>query len=184
MTTCKQLEKSHTNYVCELLDEEQVAVMEEHLRGCPTCVHKIKSLQKVFSLTEEAGEAPIPSVILDNIEMRVYKRLAAESPRSKPVRFFESLPLPTVKNGSTWILRSAIATCVLAIGIPITVTFFDRDQSLDVPIGAISETPRERIEAYRQREIQDSRTEALEARHLKDNDQLARLLLALAERGP
>ena len=190
MTRCKQLERFDTQYVCDLLDEEQVAFVEEHLRGCSTCAHEIKSLQKTLRLTEEAEEMPIPGVILDNIEMNVYKRLATESPPPRRVRFFSqffaTFRLPAVKRNPTWIFRSAIAALVLVIGIPIATVVIDQDRSPEVPVTVIPIQPsHERIEQYRQEEIRNSRTEALEMRHLKGDDRLATLqLLALAEQAP
>ena len=50
MKQCKQLEKFYTEYVCDLLDEEQIARIEEHLRGCPTCAHEVEALQQHFAL--------------------------------------------------------------------------------------------------------------------------------------
>lgn len=185
MKQCKQLEKFYTEYVCGLLDEEQVASVEAHLRGCATCVHEIKSLQKTLHLTEEAKEMPIPSAILDNIERNVYKRLATEASPSKRVHFFskfvDAFRLSGVKCRPTWVFRSALATLALVISISIATVLVNQDRSLDIPIQPVHE----RIELYRQAEIRNNRTEALETRHLKGNDRLAMLqLLVLTEQAP
>lgn len=186
MKQCKQLEKFYTEYVCGLLDEEQVARIDGHVRGCSTCAHEIESLQETLRLTEEAEEMPTPPGVLDNIEMNVYKRLATESPPSQRVRFFSrvaaALQLFEVKRKPAWIFRSALATLVLVISISIATVFINQgDQSLDIPI----QPSYERIELYRQTEIQNNRTEALETMHLKGDDQLATLqLLALVEQAP
>ncbi|MCZ6681495.1 MAG: zf-HC2 domain-containing protein [Candidatus Poribacteria bacterium] len=187
MTTCKPSE-TYTDYVHDLLDEEQAAIVEAHLGDCPTCADKVESLQRVLSLVREAAEVPIPNVILDGIEMKVYKRLAAESPQPKPARFLSRLlavlPFPAMQNRSTWILRGALASLVLAIGIPIATIVLHREPALEVPVRAISvQTPPDRVEQYNQWEIQMSQQEALEKRHLKGDDHGANLqLLMVAEK--
>jgi anti-sigma factor RsiW len=190
MTRCKQLERFYAEYVCDLLDEERVAFIEEHLHSCFACVREIEAVQKTLRLTEEAGEMPIPGVILDNIEMNVYKRLATESPPPKRVHFFSQFfadfRLPAVKRSPMWIFRSAIAALVLVIGIPIATVVIDQDHPPEVPVTVMPiQLSHERIEQYRQEEIRSSRIEALEMRHLKGNDRLADLqLLASAEQAP
>ena len=190
MKQCKQLENFYTEYACDLLDEERAARIEEHLGGCPTCTREVEALQKTLRLTEEVEELPTPPVVLENIEMNVYKRLATESPSTKRARFFSKLfavfRLTPVVRGPAWIFRSALATLVLVISISIAMVFINQDQSSDVSISAIPiQSPHERIELYRQAEIRNNRTEALETRHLKGDDRLATLqLLVLREQGP
>lgn len=186
MTMCKQLAKSYAEFVCDLLDEKQVTVIKEHLQECPICIREVKSLRQLLSMAEEAGEVPIPSMILDSIEMKVYKRLAAEFPRPEQghflSRFFALFPFPGMKNRSPWVLRGAITTFVLAIGIPIAMISLDRDRPFDVTVNPIPvQPPHERIERYRQREIQLSRDEALESKHLKGNDRFATIQLRMVE---
>lgn len=182
MKQCKQLEKFYTEYVCGLLNEEQVTRIDGHLRGCSICTHEIESLRETLRLTEEAKEIPIPPAVLDNIEKNVYKRLATESPTTKRAhflsRFFTAFRSTPVKLGPTWIFHSALATLALVIVISIATIFINQDQPPDIPI----QSTHERIELYRQAEIRNNRTEALETRHLKGNDRLATLqLLVIAE---
>lgn len=190
MKQCKQLEKFYTEYVCDLLDEKQVARIEAHLRDCSTCAHEVESLQKTLRLTKEAEELPIPSVVLDNIEKNVYKRIATESPSIKRPhllsKFVAIFRLSGMKRRPAWIFRSALATLALVISISVATVFINQDQSPNVPISAISiQSPHERIKSYQQAEIWNNTTEALETRHLKDNDRLATLqLLVLAEQAP
>lgn len=182
MEQCKQLEKFYTEYVCELLNEEQVARIDGHLRGCSICAREIESLQETLRLTEEAKEISIPPVVLDNIEKNVYKRLATESPTTKRAHFFSrfcaAFRSNPVKLGPTWIFHSALAMLALVSVISITTIFINQDKLPDIPI----QSTHERIELYRQAEIRNNRTEALETRHLKGNDRLATLqLLVIAE---
>ena len=185
MKQCKQLEKFYTEYVCELLNEEETTRIEQHLRGCSACAHEVEALQRTLRLTEDAREMSIPSPILDNIERNVYKRLATESPSPKRAHFFSTLfaafQLFSVKRHPAWILRSALATLVLVIGISIATVLVNQEQVPDVSIQPVHE----RIGLYQQAELQNNRAEALETRHLRGDDRLATLqLLALAEQAP
>lgn len=190
MKQCKQLEKFHTEYVWGLLDEEQVAAIESHLHGCSACAHEVETLQETLRLTEEVEELPIPPAVLDNIEMNVYKRLATEPPSAKRWHFLSKVVatfrFSGVKRRPVWIFRSALATLALVISISIATIFVNQDQSSNVSISAIPiQSSHERVELYRQAEIQNNRTEALETRHLKGDDRLAALqLLVLAEQAP
>ena len=185
MMRCKQLGRFYTEYVCDLLDEEQITRIEEHLRGCPSCTREVESLQNTLRLTAEVEEMPIPPVVLDNIEMNVYKRLATESPSPKRAHFFSKIAAAfqsfSVKRRPAWIFRSALATLALVISISIAAIFINQDPLPDVSIPPVHE----RIELYRQAEIRNNRTEALETRHLRGDDRLATLqLLVLAEQAP
>ena len=190
MKQCEQLENFYTEYVSDLLSEEQVVRIEEHLRGCSTCAHEVEALQNTLRLTDEVAELPIPSDVLNNIEMNVYKRLATESPSNKPAHFLAKViaifQFSGVKRHPTWIFRSALATFALVISISIATIFINQDESSDVSIGAVPiQSPHERIKSYHQAEVWNNRTEALETRHLKDNDRLATLqLLVLTEQTP
>ena len=190
MKQCEQLEKFYTEYVCGLLNEEQVAAIESHLDGCSTCAHEVDALQKTLRLTEEVAELPIPPVALDNIEKNVYKRLATESPSTERAHFLSRLVgifrFSGRKHRSTWLFHSALATLALVISISIATVFINQDPSPEVQISAIPiQSPHERIKSYHQAEIWNNRTEALETRHLKDDDRLATLqLLVLSEQAP
>ena len=189
MKQCKQLEKFYTEYVCDLLDEEQIARIEEHLRGCSTCAHEVEALQQTLRLTDEVVELPILSDVLDNIEMNVYKRLATDSPSDKPAHFLSKVVaifrLSGVKRRPTWIFRSALATLALVISISIATVLINQDESSDVSISAVPiQSSHERIKSYQQAEIRNSQTEALETRHLKGNDRLATLQLLVLEQSP
>ena len=190
MKQCKQLDKFYTEYVSDLLDEEQVARIQEHLRGCSACAHEVEALQKTLSLTDEVAELPIPSAVLNNIEKNVYKRLATESPSTERAHFLSKFVaifrLVRLKRRPTWIFRSALATLALVMSISIATVFINQDQSPNVTISTIPiQSPDERIRSYHQAEIWNNTTEALETRHLKDNDRLATLqLLVLTEQAP
>ena len=189
MIQCKQLEKFYTEYVCDLLNEEQTVRIEEHLRGCATCTREVEALQETLRLTEEAEEIPIPPALLDNIERNVYKRLAAESPSTKRAYFLSKFVAPFRLFGAkcrpTWIFRSALATLALVISISIATVFINQDQSPNVAISPIPiQSPHERLKLYQQAEIRNNQTEALETRHLRGDDRLATLQLLVLEQAP
>ena len=172
MTTCKQLEESYIDYVCDLLDEEGVAVIEEHLWNCSACVREVESLKKTLTLTEAAGTISTPDGILDDIEVKVYKRLAVESPQSTPIPFFSRI-FGAFSFRQAWIWRVAAVTCVLTIGIPIVTIFFNQDESADVSGLIPTASAHERIEEYKQQELQYDLENALAAWHLKDDERAA-----------
>ena len=183
MMRCKQLERFYTEYVCELLDEEQITRIEEHLRGCPTCTREVESLQKTLRLTAEVEKIPIPPVVLNNIEMNVYKRLATESPPPQRTHFFSRIVaafrLFGAQRRRAWIFCGALATFVLVVSISVAIFFINQDQLPDT-----IQPSYERIELYRQTEIRNNRTEALEMRHLRGDDRLATLQLLVLEQAP
>ena len=167
MTTCKQLEESYTYYVCDLLNDEQMALIEEHLRDCSPCAREIEALKEVLSLTEEAGVISVPDGIIDDLEMKVYRRLAVESPQSTPIRLFSRL-FGAFSSRPAWFWRFTVTTCILAIGIPIAAIFFNQNRPADVSFQVAS--PHERVKQYRQQQMQLHLDDALVTMYLKHDD--------------
>ena len=187
MSTCKQHEASHIDYTCDLLDDAQIALLEAHLQDCTICRKEIQALKEVLRLTESA-EAKISSVTweLDDIEMKVYKRLASESEAGggslfsrvrhllrfgPPVSSERSFTDGLSSIGSTQIWRGALAGGTLVIGLIIATVFFDGNQSATVPVASIELVPAsERIERYRSQGIHQSLEDALVMRHLRNDE--------------
>ena len=168
MTTCKQLKELHTDYVCDLLDNERLNLMEEHLQNCPACVQAVESLKKVLSLTEEAGAISIPAPILNNLEVKVYKRLVVESSQPVPMPFFSRIFGALC---SAWNWRIAVTCCVLAASIPVGSIIFNQDRSADVPPDLVHIlSPQERFEQFKQQQFQADLDDALETMYLRDDD--------------
>jgi anti-sigma factor RsiW len=166
MTTCKQLEELHTDYVCDLLDNERLGLMEGHLQNCPACVQAVESLKKVLSLTEEVRAISIPDPILNNLEVNVYKRLVVESSQPVPMPFFSRVFEALC---SAWNWRIAVACCILAVSIPVASIIFNQDRSADAPLRSVHiPSPQERVEQYKQQQIKANLDDALVAMYLRD----------------
>lgn len=168
MTTCKQLKELHTDYVCDLLDDERMNLMEEHLQHCPSCGHAVDALKNVLCLTGEAGRISIPEPILNNLEVKVYKRLVVESSQSAPVSFFSRI-FGVVR--STWNWRIAAACCILILSVPVASIIYYQSRSVVAPLSSNDvQSPQERVEQYKQQQRQADLDNALETVYLRDDD--------------
>ena len=168
MTTCKQLKELHSDYVCDLLDDERLNLMEEHLQNCPSCVQVVDSLKRVLSLTDEAGTVPVPEPILNNLEAKVYKRLVVESSQPVLMPFFKGI---FGSLCSAWNWRIAVTCCIAAVGIPVAGIIFYQDRSADAPqSSAHIPSPQERVEQYKRQQFQADLDNALETVYLRDDD--------------
>lgn len=168
MSTCKQLKELHTDYVCDLLDDERMNLIEEHLQNCPSCVQAVDSLKNVLCLTGEAGTISIPEPILNNLEVKVYKRLVVQSSQSLPIPFFSRI-FGVIH--STWNWRIAAACCVLAVGIPVASIIYYQNRPVAVLQSSnYIQSPQERVEQYRRQQRQADLDNALETVYLRDDD--------------
>ena len=168
MTTCKHLKELHSDYVCDLLDDEPLNLMEEHLQNCPSCVQAVESLKRVLSLADEAGTISIPAPILNNLEVKVYKRLVAESSEPVPMPFFKEI-FGSLCSALNW--RIAVTCCIVAVSIPIAGIIFYQDRSNDVSLSSTHiPSPQERVEQYKRQQIQVDLNNALETVYLRDDD--------------
>ncbi len=188
MSNCKRYDASRIDYVCNLLDDAQTAHLEEHLRDCPNCRQQVEALQEVLKLVDGA-EAEVSSVSwqLDDVEMEVYRRLAAENDQtsrsSSFLRARRMLPFEFLAKAGRFSLnalfsinprlvwRGALAGCVLALVLFISILTFDGDQSATSPVVKIDSLPPiEQLEQYRSQDIRRSLEDALVIKHLRNDD--------------
>ena len=170
MSSCKQFEDQAIDYVCELLPKAQAVTFEQHLKGCDACTKAVQSLAVVLRVTDEAQAAvTLPALALQDIEMNVYKRLAATPPmhqqtlRSR-VRSYVAT-VSAILQGHRTAAVGTIAIALIAIAVFIGNPFqpkaalrLTRAQSADA-----------RMEQYRQRDIQRSLEEALITHHVRND---------------
>ena len=196
MRTCEKFEESYIDYVCDLLDDQHTVSIEAHLRNCPDCAREVEEFKQVLKLTDQAGTIPIPTSALEDIEVNVYKRLAAESDLSNrgrrqsfhtsktPLRrrfpfrsrklLPRSLPIPTSSQRSPWIWGGVFAVCTLVVGLLAVVFFFAEEEPLNVPLSSIEvQSSSERIDQYIQQEVQRDFEEAMITRHLRNDERTA-----------
>ena len=201
MSTCKRYETARIDYVCNLLDDARSAQFEEHLRGCANCRRQVGALQEVMKLIDGA-EAEISPVSwqLDDVEMEVYRRLAAENEQASRNSFFlRARRMPPfeylVKAGrfslnalfsasprQVW--RGALAGCALAMVLLVSILSFDGDQSETSPVVKIDSLPPiEQLEQYRSQDIRRSLEDVLVIKHLRNDDwETASMVRMLNER--
>ena len=83
MPKCKKSEGQAIDYASKLLSTAEEKAFEQHLKGCSDCNQAVESFSKVLNLTDMAEkEVALPEVALRDIEMNVYKRLAATQEES------------------------------------------------------------------------------------------------------
>ncbi len=188
MSTCKQYKAFHIDYVCNLLDDAQISALTTHLGDCANCRNEVTTLKEVLKLTDKA-EAEIPSAAweLKDIEMEVYRRLAAENEqtlgKSFLIRACHVFPFRRLMqtgrfsfNGfrSTGLarLRQGLATgCALAVVLLISVLSFDGDHSAELPVVKIEVLPsNERFEQYRSQGIRRNLQDVLVIMHLRNDE--------------
>ena len=168
MTTCKHLKELHTDYVCGLLDDDRLNLMEEHLQNCSACLQAVESLKRVLSLTDEAATISIPELILNNLEVNVYKRLVVESSQPIPKPFISRI-FGTLCSAWNW--RIAVTCCILAVSIPVAIIIFYQNRSADELLSSAQiPSSQERVEQYQRQQFQAGLDNALEAVYLRDDD--------------
>ena len=196
MTTCEKFEESYIDYVCDLLDDQHAVSIEAHLQNCPDCAREVEEFKQVLKLTDQAETISIPTSALEDIEVKVYKRLAAESDLSNhgrrqgfrtsktPLRrrfpfrsrklLPRSLPIPTSSQKSPWIWGGAFVACTLVVGLLAVVFFFPEEEPSTVPLSSIEvQSSSERIDQYIQREVQRDFEEAMITLNLRNDERTA-----------
>lgn len=165
MPKCKKFEAQAIDYAYELLPEAEIVTFEQHLKKCADCTEEVKTLTTVLRLTdEELAEMPLPERALQDIEISVYKRLAA-TPSSRSLFRSWGAILTEMWHGHRTAAVGSLVTAFIAIAVFVGNPFPSKTrvqltevQSADV-----------RIEQYRQQDIQRSLEEALITHHLRND---------------
>ena len=168
MSKCKKSEVQAIDYAAELLDPAEAHRFEEHLKACPDCTETVQSLTDLLALTDRAHmeELNVPETALENIEMAVYKRLAAVPPPSLLSRFRDSLaPLGTLFRWQRTLAAGSLVTALITIAL-FVANPFRTDPGLQLTEMESADT---RMEQYRQQHIQRDLEEALITQHLRND---------------
>lgn len=200
MSTCKQYEVLLIDYVFNLLNDARTAELNDHLHDCPNCKKEVRALKEVLKLTDRA-ETEIPSAVWEphDIEMEVYRRLAAENEQAGPnslllharhlLSFISSMQANrSFSDGefyTSW--RGVLTGCALVLVLLISVLSFDGDQSETLPVARIEVLPsHEQLEQYRWQGIHQSLEDLLVIKHLRNDEwetaSRERMLNELAQR--
>ncbi len=165
MPKCKKFEGHAIDYAYALLPEAEAGIFKQHLQTCSDCTENVQTLAKVLRLTDDAqGEMQLPERALQDIEMNVYKRLAAAQPTRSLVRSWAAI-LTQIWHGRRTAAVGSLVTALIAVAIFISNPFQSktRVQLTEVQPADV------RIEQYRQQDIQRSLEEALITHHLRND---------------
>lgn len=166
MPKCKKSEGQAIDYAYKLLPPEEEDPFEEHLKNCPDCTEAVQSFSTVLELTDKAQvELTVPELALQDIEMNVYKRLAAAQEQTLRSRI--RVHLAYLGSLFQWQRTAAASTVVIAM---ITVALF-WGRLFPEPVPPLPETQSAdaRIEQYRQQGIQRNLEEVMIAHHLRND---------------
>lgn len=167
MPKCIKSEGQAIDYASKLLSPEEEDPFEEHLKNCPDCTEAVQSFGTVLQLTDQAqAELRVPELALQDIEMNVYKRLAAahEQTLLSRVRAFIANFGPLFR----WYRTAAASTIIVAM---ITITLlWGRFFPDPVPPLPDEQSAVARIEQYRQQDIQRNLEEVMIAHHLRNDE--------------
>lgn len=170
MPSCKKFEAQTIDYVCELLPKAQAVTFEQHLKDCDTCTKAVQSLAVVLRMTDQAqAEVTVPELALQDVEMNVYKRLAATSPMHQQTwRSRARSYLTTVSAILRWHRTAAVGAIAVAL-IAIALFIVNPFQPKATLRLTKSQSADARMEQYRQRDIQRSLEEALITHHARND---------------
>ena len=167
MPKCKKSEGQAIDYASKLLSPEEEDPFEEHLKSCKDCSEAVQSFSAVLQLTDTAhAELTVPELALQDLEMNVYKRLAAtheQTLRSRVRRYL-------VNFGSLFRWHRTAAASTIAIAL-VTIALLWGELLLPQPVLQLPEqqSADARIEQYRQQHIQRDLEEVLITHHLRND---------------
>ena len=164
---CIKSEGQAIDYVYNILPPAEEEPFKEHLKTCKDCTEAVESYTAALELTDQAqAELVVPELTLEDIEMNVYKRLAA----SQEQTWFSRLRTYFTSVGSPfgWYRTAAVSSIAIAL---ITAVVFIGKPTQTEQILQLTETPsaEARIEEYREQGIQWNLEEALITHHLRND---------------
>ena len=167
MPKCKRSEGQAIDYASKLLPPAEEEPFEEHLKNCKDCTEAVAAYTVLLELTDKAqAELILPERALQDIEMNVYKRLAATQEQTLLSRiraYFVSVGSPFGWYKTAVVSSIAIALIIAAvfIGKP-----FQPEETLQLTEAQSADA---RIEQYREQGIQRNLEEALITQHLRND---------------
>ena len=167
MPKCKKSEGQAIDYASKLLSPAEEEPFEAHLKNCKDCTEAVGSYTAVLELTDKAqADLVVPELALQDIEMNVYKRLAATQDQtlfSRLRTYFASLGSPF-----GWYKTAAVSSAAIAL-IAAAILIGKPFQSEDTFRLSELQSADARIEQYRQQGIQRNLEEALITHHLRND---------------
>ncbi len=167
MPKCNKSEGHAIDYASKLLSTAETETFEQHLENCSDCNKTVESFTTVLNLTDMAERSVVlPEATLQNIEMNVYKRLAAtqeESSLSRLRAYFEN-----ITSLFRWRKTAAASTALIVL---ITAGVLVREfwqPKVELQLSE-SESADTRIEQYLQQDIQRNLEDAMITYHLRND---------------
>ncbi len=168
MPKCKKSEGQAIDYASKLLPTTEAASYEQHLKNCLDCKEAVESFTTLLNLTDMAEqEVMLPETALRDIEMNVYKRLAAtqqeESLFSRVRGYFAN-----IKSLFQWHKTAAASTIVIAMitAAVLVGELFQPEVGLQL---TESQSADVRMEQYFQQDIQRHLDDAMITHHLRND---------------
>ena len=167
MPKCKKSEGQAIDYASKLLPPAEEEPFEEHLKNCEDCTEAVASYTAVLELSNKAQEElVVPELALQNIEMNVYKRLAATQEQT----LFSRIRAYFTNVGSPFGWYKTAAVSSVAIALIVTVLLIGNPFQPEMPLQlSEAQSADARIEQYRQQGIQRNLEEALITHHLRND---------------
>ena len=167
MPKCKRAEGQAIDYVYKLLPPAEEGPFKEHLKICQDCTEAVKSYTTVLGLTDKAEEElVVPEHALRDIEMNVYKRLAA----SQEQTWFSRLRSYFTSAGSPFGWYRTAAVSSVAIVLIAAAVLIGKPTQPEQMLGVTEmQSAEARIEEYREQGIQWNLEEALITHHLRND---------------
>ena len=116
MAKSKYWESLFVDYVCNTIkDKNLIPDFETYLQNHPDVQNEIAALKNTLATTDPIGKIDLPDKILDDLEIKVYKRLASAKPTEKPLSFSHKVGIIPTKT--LWMQGSLLTIMLLAIGL-------------------------------------------------------------------
>lgn len=167
MPKCNKSEGHAIDYASKLLSTAEAEAFERHLKRCSDCKKAVESFTTLLNLTDMAEqEVVLPEVALQDIEMNVYKRLAATQETSVLSRFWSYLT--NFASLFQWNRIAAAGTAVIVLITTVVLVSELRQPEVELQLSE-SQSADARIEQYFQQDIQRNLDDAMITRHLRND---------------
>ena len=164
---CNKSKGHAIDYASKLLSTAEAEVFERHLKRCSDCNKAVASFTTVLSLTDMVEkEVVLPEAALQNIEMNVYKRLAATQEASLLSRLRSYLT--NFASLFQWHRIAAAGTAVIVLITTAVLVSELRQPKVELQLSE-SQSADARIEQYLQQDIQRNLDDAMITRHLRND---------------
>jgi hypothetical protein len=167
MPKCIKSEGQAIDYASKLLSTAEAEFFEQHLKNCSDCTKAVESFTTVLNLTDMAEkEVTLPEGALRDIEMNVYRRLAASQEESLFSRVRSHLS--NIEPLFQW-HKTAAASTIAIVLLTVAVLIGEFVQPAVRLQLTESQSADARMEQYLQQDIQRHLDDAMITHHLRND---------------